>query len=61
VEYENRLKIDYVLRDAVSGTKLTTGYTIQVAVEMKTNEVQYVCPRALIDALGIGVDGERRW
>jgi acyl-CoA thioester hydrolase len=53
VEWENRLKIDYVIRDAATGAKLTTGYTIQVAVEMKTGEMQYVSPQVLTDALGV--------
>jgi len=31
-EYENRLRIDYLLLDADSGTRICKGYTIQVAV-----------------------------
>jgi acyl-CoA thioester hydrolase len=53
VEYENRLKIDYLLSDVDTGTRLTTGFTIQVAVDLKTAELQYVCPRALWTALGV--------
>ena len=53
VEYENRLKIDYLLSDAATGTRLTTGYTIQVAVDLKTAELQFVCPQALWTALGV--------
>jgi acyl-CoA thioester hydrolase len=53
VEWESRLKLEYRVTDAATGTKLTTGYTIQVAVEMKTGELQYVCPRVLWDALGV--------
>jgi acyl-CoA thioester hydrolase len=53
VEYENRLKVDYLLSDAATGTRLTTGYTIQVAVDLKTAELQYVCPQALWTALGV--------
>lgn len=52
-EWENRLKIDYVIRDVATGAKLTTGYTIQVAVDMKTGELQFVCPKVLTDALGV--------
>ncbi len=46
-EYETRLKISYVIRDAKSGECLTKGHTIQVAVAMATGELQYVSPRAL--------------
>jgi acyl-CoA thioester hydrolase len=53
VEYENRLKIDYLLSDVATGTRLTTGYTIQVAVDLKTAELQFVCPQALWTALGV--------
>ncbi len=31
-EWENRLKIDYLIFDAESGKRLTKGYTTQVAV-----------------------------
>jgi acyl-CoA thioester hydrolase len=53
VEYENRLKIDYLLSDVATGARLTTGYTIQVAVDLKTAELQFVCPQALWTALGV--------
>ena len=53
VEYENRLKIEYLLSDAETGAKLTTGYTIQVAVDMNTAQMQFVCPPALWAALGV--------
>ena len=32
-EWEHRLKIDYLIRDVITGLKLTKGYTIQVAVD----------------------------
>lgn len=53
VEWENRLKIEYLLSDALSGAKLTSAYTIQVAVDMKTGEMQFVCPDALLNAIGV--------
>lgn len=52
VEWENRLKVDYLVTDVATGVKLTTGFTIQVAVSMLTGELQYVCPAALWDAVG---------
>ena len=43
-EYENRLRLEYVIRDAVSHEKLSQGYSIQVAVDMQTQEMQFVLP-----------------
>jgi acyl-CoA thioester hydrolase len=44
LEYENRLRIGYVIRDAQSGERLTKGSTIQVAVDAVTRELQFVSP-----------------
>ncbi|HYG05268.1 MAG TPA: thioesterase family protein [Stenotrophomonas sp.] len=52
-EYENRLKIDYEIRDAGSGQVLTRAHTIQVAVLAASNELQYVCPAVLWERLGV--------
>ena len=53
VEWQNRLKIDYAIRDAKSGAKVNTATSIQVAVKMDTREMQYVCPRVLWERLGV--------
>ncbi|WP_420991764.1 acyl-CoA thioesterase [Cupriavidus sp. 30B13] len=62
VEWENRLKIDYLVRDAATGRRLTKGYTIQVAVDMRSGEMCYVCPPVLWERLGVPAapDGEGR-
>ena len=49
VEYENRLKIEYKIRDAKSGDVLSKAYTIQVAVNAETNEMEYESPSHLVD------------
>jgi len=54
-EWENRLRIDYRIRDAATGAKVTEGSTVQVAVDMKSGELQFVSPPALLDRL------ERAW
>lgn len=54
VEFENRLKIDYTIRDAASGQRLTKAYTVQVAVDMASGELQFVSPPALLERLGAG-------
>lgn len=50
-EWENRLKLDYLVSDPAGGKKLTTGYTIQCAIEAKSGELQLVCPPALLQRL----------
>jgi acyl-CoA thioester hydrolase len=47
-EYENRLKIDYEITDAESGERLTKGFTVQVAVDLGSGELQFVSPPCLI-------------
>lgn len=53
VEYENRLKVKYEIHDEVSGDRLTKGHTVQVAVDMKTNEMCFASPQILLDKLGV--------
>jgi acyl-CoA thioester hydrolase len=53
VEWENRLRIDYLIRDAQTGAKLNKASTIQVAVDMATREMCYVCPPVLWERLGV--------
>lgn len=51
VEWENRLKINYLIRDIESGRKLTTGHTVQVAVDMATEEMKWRSPPVLFEKL----------
>lgn len=51
VEYESRLKINYIISCADTGKKLTKGYTIQVAVDISTAEMQYVSPPILCNKI----------
>ncbi|MES2205798.1 MAG: acyl-CoA thioesterase [Pseudomonadota bacterium] len=51
IEYENRMKINYLIRDSESGNKLTSGYTIQVALNSETKELQFVTPQVLWDQI----------
>jgi acyl-CoA thioester hydrolase len=53
IEWENRLRIDYLITDAASGRKLTSAQTTQVAVEIKTGEMCFVCPPVLWERLGV--------
>ena len=53
VEWENRLKIKYLIEDAATGKRLTKGYTVQVAVDMKSREMLFESPGVLYAKLGI--------
>lgn len=53
VEWENRLKIEYLIRDAASGEVLTRAHTIQVAVDLATNAMCFVSPPVLLQRLGL--------
>lgn len=46
LEWENRLKIGYEVTDSRNGARVTTGYTIQCAVDAN-GELQLVSPAAL--------------
>lgn len=52
-EYEDRLKIGYVITDAASGQRLSRGHTVQVAVDMSTNELLLSSPSILYRKLGV--------
>jgi acyl-CoA thioester hydrolase len=56
VEWEIRLKIDYEIRDAAQGHRLTKASTIQVAVDLRNGEMQYLCPPILWQRLGVSVE-----
>lgn len=55
VEWENRLKIDYLITDAKTGRRLTRASTIQVAVDMATQEMCFASPPILLEKLGIPI------
>ena len=53
VEYENRLKIDYLISDAESGKRLNKASSTQVAVDIATGEMCFVSPAVLFEKLGV--------
>ena len=53
VEWENRLKINYLITDAVTGNRLTRASTTQVAVEIASREMCFVSPPVLLEKLGL--------
>ena len=53
VEYEHRLRIDYLITDAETGKRLNRASTTQVAVDLKNGEMCFVSPPVLFDKLGV--------
>jgi acyl-CoA thioester hydrolase len=53
VEWENRLKLQYLIRDAQTGMRLTKGSSVQVAVDMTSGLMCLQSPPVLFERLGI--------
>jgi len=51
LEYENRLKIGYRIRDKATSQRLTKGWSVQVAIDVKTRELQFVSPKILLEKM----------
>jgi len=55
VEWENRLKINYLITDKPTGSRLTKGHSIQVAIDSQTKEMCFESPRVLLEKFGVVV------
>lgn len=53
VEWENRLKIQYLITDAGTGRRLSRASTTQVAVATASGEMCFVSPPVLLEKLGV--------
>jgi acyl-CoA thioester hydrolase len=51
VEWENRLKINYLISDLESAERLTRGSSVQVAVDLASREMQLASPQVFVDAV----------
>jgi acyl-CoA thioester hydrolase len=51
VEWENRLKINYLISDLETGERLTRASSVQVAVDMASREMQLASPKVFTDAV----------
>ena len=49
VEYENRLRIQFEIRNVKTGLLLTKGVSTQMAFDIKAGESCFACPKILID------------
>jgi acyl-CoA thioester hydrolase len=50
-EWEYRLKLDYLITDIETDARLTKGYTVQVALDMKTELMCFESPPILSQLL----------
>jgi acyl-CoA thioester hydrolase len=53
VEWENRLKIDYLITDVATGKRINRASTVQVAVNIDNHEMCFVSPPVLFERLGL--------
>ncbi len=51
VEWENRLKINYLITDALTGERMTRASSVQVAVEIASLEMQLASPQVFVAAV----------
>ena len=51
VEWENRLKINYLISDLATGERFTRAVSVQVAVDMSSREMQLASPKVFTDAV----------
>lgn len=51
IEWENRLKLHYLITDAETGERMTRGSSVQVAVDIASREMQLASPRVLVAAV----------
>jgi acyl-CoA thioester hydrolase len=51
IEWQNRLKINYLITDVASGERLTRASSVQVAVEIASREMLLASPRVMVDAV----------
>ena len=51
IEWENRLKINYLISDAETGERMTRGSTVQVAVEIASREMLLASPKVFVEAV----------
>jgi len=51
VEWENRLKINYLISDLATGERMTRASTVQVAVEIASREMLLASPTVMLEAV----------
>jgi len=51
MEWQNRLLIHYLIRDAATGHRVTRASSVQVAVKIASGEMQLESPKVFVDAV----------
>jgi len=51
IEWQNRLRIHYLIQDAGTGQRITRASSVQVAVKIANGEMQLMSPDVLVDAV----------
>jgi acyl-CoA thioester hydrolase len=59
LEYENRLRIKYEIRNAKTGVLTTKGVSTQMAFDVKAGVSCFVCPKILIDKVEALLEGNK--
>jgi len=60
IEYENRLRIQYEIRNVQTGQLTTKGVSTQMAYDIKANDSCFVCPQILVDKVEALVRKEKQ-
>ncbi len=55
VEWEHRLALNYLITDVANGTRILRARTVQVAVDGRTGELQFICPADFVDCVNAAV------
>ena len=58
VEYENRMKIQYLIFDQASNERLTKAYSVQVAVDLTNKEMCFASPQVFLDKVTAHIKSE---
>lgn len=51
VEWENRLKFSYEIKNKATGKRMTTGHTVHVALDVQSKEMKWETPPVLREKL----------
>jgi len=60
VEYETRMKIAYEIYDLTSGQVLNKAHTVQVAVDLNSEEMLYESPQVFVDKINAQLTAEAK-
>jgi len=59
VEWENTLAVNYLLTRVPDGKRILRGRTVQVAVDMRSGELQFACPKDFVECVQTALAGKQ--